>query len=451
MTVLKAANGNSAQLNTENSPFVEQSSGHLVFTRFNTEPRYSSTILKAVDTVPNPRKIALLINGGDNVKRAWQSYYNDDRIFKVRFTCGLAFKEQTDSMDSFLEKQGYETIQFNSDAKENSKLPSSYIFSEVNNIASEVHSGDEVLIYCNGHGNKNKAGIALYDQTGQVDFMDYQSLGSAIKFIDKSVKVTYILDCCYSGAAYDVLKTRLNTEIHTATDGDHTTPVGSGLGNGIGYSESIYSDNMQADTNKDGNVTLDEALFYAQMQHLANGAGMFSKPSDNRSSDITATTTTPVSGIGPVPSVLLVTSTTTVNTIATYTVYFTVAVYPASAPAIVLTFPSGANIAGVTADIATSEGLADYIVPGIYDQAATIAISGQNLTIFPPAALGMGTQIRIIVKGVINPATIGNYIVSVHTAFQPIPVASNSFTTTKPVTNNATTTTTTSKTTTTPK
>jgi len=143
--------------------------------------------------------------------------------------------------------------------------------------------------------------------------------------------------------------------------------------------------------------------------------------------------------------VTLAFNTTTVSAASTYIVGFALGVtQSASANAIVITFPTGANIAGVTAvTIQTSAGLGTNAIPA---QTVTFAISGQNLTIRTnastgvfPAAIGSGAVVQITVSGVINPAVIGNYNVSVQTALQPNPVASNNVTTTALVTTTSTT------------
>jgi hypothetical protein len=141
----------------------------------------------------------------------------------------------------------------------------------------------------------------------------------------------------------------------------------------------------------------------------------------------------------PISNVSLAVTPPTISTAATYIVSFALGVtQSASATAIVLTFPTGANIAGVNvATIQTSAGLGTNAIPA---QTIAIAISGQNLTIKTnaatgvfPAAIGAGAIVQITVSGVINPAVIGSYSVSVQTAAQPTPVASNSIITTTPI------------------
>jgi len=136
------------------------------------------------------------------------------------------------------------------------------------------------------------------------------------------------------------------------------------------------------------------------------------------------------------PTVTLATSSTTVSAAGvTYTLTFTLgaAILPGT---IVLTFPTGANIAGITAAADADVTVACNSGLGTAAYAATNAASvtaGQVLTITPPGNIGAGALVQVVITGVGNPAAIGTYSVSVATSSETTAVASNTFTTTAPV------------------
>ncbi len=123
------------------------------------------------------------------------------------------------------------------------------------------------------------------------------------------------------------------------------------------------------------------------------------------------------------------------SAVAAYTLTFTLDLpQPPDTSAFVLTFPPFANIAGVTGvAIAAGAGAGTNAIPA---QPASFSISGQTLTINTqvtnakfPASIGSGATVQIIVNGVINPAAIGNYVITVKTAMETTPRASSTFST----------------------
>lgn len=141
----------------------------------------------------------------------------------------------------------------------------------------------------------------------------------------------------------------------------------------------------------------------------------------------------PVSAVGAVT--LNVSSTTISAAAVTYTVTTTIgaALLPGT---ISITFPTGSSIAGITAAVDADVTVACSSGLGTAAYAATNAASvtaDQELTITPPANIGAGAVVQIVVTGVVNPATIGTFDVKVKTSAETTDVASSTFTTTAPV------------------
>jgi len=149
--------------------------------------------------------------------------------------------------------------------------------------------------------------------------------------------------------------------------------------------------------------------------------------------------------IAPVSAVttpVLAVSTTTISLAATYTTTFNLGLtQPAAVSAIVLTFPTGSSLASVTGvDLTTGPGLATlpialtHLTFGGAGTQAVISTTANTVSIDTTllGPIGAGAIIQVVVFGVINPATVGSFSVSVKTAVETTAVASNTFTTTIP-------------------
>jgi hypothetical protein len=135
---------------------------------------------------------------------------------------------------------------------------------------------------------------------------------------------------------------------------------------------------------------------------------------------------------------------TTISIPTTYTVTFTLGLTQnKNAAAFVFTFDSGINVAGVTAAGTTftaGPGLGYGAVPAT-TPCTGLVVSGQTITIDTSTAtginvdIGAGAIVQLQFTGVVNPATIGSYGVTVKTAAETTGVYSNTITTTIPTTN----------------
>jgi len=153
--------------------------------------------------------------------------------------------------------------------------------------------------------------------------------------------------------------------------------------------------------------------------------------------------------VAPVPASALsgvslgVSGTTISATAQTYTITFTTGVaQPELATAFTLTFDSGINISAARYTFAAMASFTSNAVQTTAEEVAGYGVNNQVLTINTLSntitainqAYGAGTEIQIVVYGITNPATVGNFGVTVASNAESTGVYSNTFTTTVPTT-----------------
>jgi hypothetical protein len=204
------------------------------------------------------RKVALVIDGGHR-QRDWTD----------RFAQKL--DEDTLAVAEALVERGHDVRRFG--GYRGSVAPGarlSDVRREIDRIAREVGPGDEVVLYLNGHGGDG--GFALFDRSGSREWMSYADLGSWLSSIPSTIPVQVIVDSCRSGSAVGPLSRRDNTVVSTATDERYSAP--GGLGSRPTFSAVVAraAKEQASDLDRDGSVSLSEALAVATRAHLDIGS-----------------------------------------------------------------------------------------------------------------------------------------------------------------------------------
>jgi len=147
-----------------------------------------------------------------------------------------------------------------------------------------------------------------------------------------------------------------------------------------------------------------------------------------------------VSPVAAMSGVTLAVGSTTISVATPYLVSFTLgANQPASTSAIVVTFAAGMLVGNPAVTIQAGPGNGTTAIP-LTTITADTTIAGQVATIntlngsVPIGTIGAGASVQLTFTNITNPATIGNYSVSLSTAAEPTVVASNIITTTAPTT-----------------
>ena len=250
---------------------------HGLFYRNIKNPGYDSTAIR----LPG-KTYAVIINGSKDLKSNRESYWNDcsflyttlRNYYKIpRTNISVIMSDGKDPgaditmednsvVSSLLDLDGDGTDDIDYAAtKENIKA----VFSRLSN---RIYSRDHLLVFIVGHGYKDKASyISLW---GNEDNLYPQELSDYVKDI-KAGYITFVLGQCFSGGFIDALKAD-NRLILAACGKDEkswTRPD-------IPYDEfvslftsalshvNIFDEEVDADYDKDGVVTLLEAYRYAE-------------------------------------------------------------------------------------------------------------------------------------------------------------------------------------------
>ena len=240
-------------------------------------PGYDSTAIR----LPG-KTYAVIINGSKDLKSNRESYWNDcsflyttlRNYYKIpRTNISVIMSDGKDPgaditmednsvVSSLLDLDGDGTDDIDYAAtKENIKA----VFSRLSN---RIYSRDHLLVFIVGHGYKDKASyISLW---GNEDNLYPQELSDYVKDI-KAGYITFVLGQCFSGGFIDALKAdnRLILAACGKDDKSWTRPD-------IPYDEfvslftsalshvNIFDEEVDADYDKDGVVTLLEAYRYAE-------------------------------------------------------------------------------------------------------------------------------------------------------------------------------------------
>ena len=137
---------------------------------------------------------------------------------------------------------------------------------------TEVHNAFEMMkekkcrklyYYYMGHGKKGA--MILKKENNKSDYLTYGELAKKLKDA-KSKEVCVVIEACFSGTAIDSFKTsRLKGLILTSSSKDSTTIR---FADGVPFNKAVYecSKDPNADLNKNGRVTLEEAVAWAISQ-----------------------------------------------------------------------------------------------------------------------------------------------------------------------------------------
>ena len=250
---------------------------HGLFYRDIKNPGYDSTAIR----LPG-KTYAVIINGSKDLKSNRESYWNDcsflyttlRNYYKIpRANISVIMSDGKDpgaditmednsvvSSPLDLDGDGTDDIDYAA-TKENIKA----VFSRLSN---RIYSRDHLLVFIVGHGYKDKASyISLW---GNEDNLYPQDLSDYVKDI-KAGYITFVLGQCFSGGFIDALKAdnRLLLAACGKDEKSWTRPD-------IPYDEfvslftsalshvNIFDEEVDADYDKDGVVTLLEAYRYAE-------------------------------------------------------------------------------------------------------------------------------------------------------------------------------------------
>jgi len=147
-----------------------------------------------------------------------------------------------------------------------------------------------------------------------------------------------------------------------------------------------------------------------------------------------------VSPVAAMSGVTLAVGSTTISVATPYLVSFTLgSTQTANSSAIVVTFATGMLVGNPAVTIQAGPGNGSNAIP-LTTITADTTIAGQVATIntlngsVPIGTIGSGASVQLAFTNITNPATIGNYSISLSTAAEPTVVASNVITITNPTT-----------------
>ncbi|MBU1201424.1 MAG: C13 family peptidase [Nanoarchaeota archaeon] len=192
--------------------------------------------------------------------------YKDENITIVYFDGKADYNETKDStlIKKFEEEKG-EEIKAEKSGKKNLK-------SKLDLLSKKASLEDEVLIYITGHGYKNYVSNEFHFELpttnenlpGYYEKISPTELTSLIDQIPAKNK-TVVLDFCYSGKfGSELYKQGINT--FTATDS--TTVSMNSRDSQFGRGLINAKINKEADTDKNGAITWEEAFDYSEEQRL---------------------------------------------------------------------------------------------------------------------------------------------------------------------------------------
>ncbi|HWR38811.1 MAG TPA: caspase family protein [Patescibacteria group bacterium] len=141
------------------------------------------------------------------------------------------------------------------------------IVTELTEMASEVSTGDDVLIYYSGHGCSDGS-LALYDETEYTTAELYKAITALGAAVGSSGHVSVILDTCYSGSLVDYFNSYASSSdssqysILTACSSSQYSYDSNTNGVFTHYLFDNALTGNAADSNGDSSITIQEAYQY---------------------------------------------------------------------------------------------------------------------------------------------------------------------------------------------